>query len=181
MIDRECIYCGICESQTTRVHERDHFIPRARGGAVVSNNIVTACRHCNQLKANILFPSVDVCRRWLIRRYWQSERFADYRRLAFRGMNPEQYDATLRANGKDIEPMEWTRYSKHRRNGALAASVGERLLACHGIRVTAADWTLMKIDADEWTDGNVSMLLRLAWRAYREQRLAIGAAQVRNS
>ena len=62
-----------------------------------------------------------------------------------------------------------------------AASDPAAMMEGRSIRVSETDWVLMKIDADEWTDGNVSMLLRLAWRAYREQRLAVGAAQVRSS
>lgn len=43
-----CAYCG--EKFDTRELTREHIIPRARGGRDVWSNVVTACRHCNEVK-----------------------------------------------------------------------------------------------------------------------------------
>lgn len=44
-----CAYCG--ERFDKRDLTREHIFPRARGGADVWANVVTACRHCNERKA----------------------------------------------------------------------------------------------------------------------------------
>ncbi len=45
-----CQYCG----QGLPAHDLtfDHVIPRSRGGRTLWNNVVTACGHCNLVKAN---------------------------------------------------------------------------------------------------------------------------------
>lgn len=45
-----CMYCGrpFAEHQLTR----DHIVPRSRGGADRWENVVAACRRCNQYKGN---------------------------------------------------------------------------------------------------------------------------------
>lgn len=43
-----CAYCG--SSGTAATLTRDHKIPLARGGQTVDDNLVTACRSCNQRK-----------------------------------------------------------------------------------------------------------------------------------
>lgn len=46
-----CAYCG----QTFSYHQlsRDHIVPTSRGGVDTWMNCVTACRTCNQAKANL--------------------------------------------------------------------------------------------------------------------------------
>jgi len=41
---------------TQKTRTRDHFIPRAAGGACLGGNIVSACPKCNVAKAN-RFPT----------------------------------------------------------------------------------------------------------------------------
>ena len=45
--DHTCQYCG----QQTRELTIDHVVPRFRGGAHVWENLVSACKSCNQRKA----------------------------------------------------------------------------------------------------------------------------------
>ena len=47
-----CMYCGdpTRESDLTR----DHIVPKSRGGRDVWNNVVAACKRCNQRKGNRL-------------------------------------------------------------------------------------------------------------------------------
>ena len=47
-----CMYCGeaMRESELTR----DHIVPTSRGGKDVWNNVVAACKRCNQRKGNRL-------------------------------------------------------------------------------------------------------------------------------
>jgi hypothetical protein len=40
-----CVYCGLPNAATV-----DHVIPRSRGGAHASENLVRACRRCNSQK-----------------------------------------------------------------------------------------------------------------------------------
>lgn len=44
--DHECVYCGaIAESL-------DHAKPKAKGGETISNNLLPACKSCNQDKGS---------------------------------------------------------------------------------------------------------------------------------
>lgn len=45
---KRCVYCG----KVTKKLTKDHVIPKAKGGAKHSSNIVMACRPCNQVKAD---------------------------------------------------------------------------------------------------------------------------------
>ncbi|TNW08178.1 HNH endonuclease, partial [Xylella fastidiosa] len=48
--DHLCLYCG---QQFSRFQlTRDHVIPISKGGLDTWENVVTACFHCNSLKAN---------------------------------------------------------------------------------------------------------------------------------
>lgn len=53
-----CAYCGHTygKGQLTR----DHVTPRSRGGPNTWNNVVTACKGCNQWKADTLVTELDV-------------------------------------------------------------------------------------------------------------------------
>lgn len=53
-----CMYCG----RTFAAHEltRDHIIPTSRGGLDRWENVVAACRRCNQHKANFLLEEVGM-------------------------------------------------------------------------------------------------------------------------
>ena len=61
--EHQCQYCGnhFRESELTI----DHVIPRSKGGTNSWDNVVTACRACNQLKSNYLLENSPVS---LIRR-----------------------------------------------------------------------------------------------------------------
>lgn len=45
---RACVYCGV----TSVPLERDHIIPRSRGGSDRASNLTVACRRCNQDKGD---------------------------------------------------------------------------------------------------------------------------------
>lgn len=45
-----CLYCG--QSYPDHKLTRDHVVPSSRGGKDVWQNVVAACRGCNQLKDN---------------------------------------------------------------------------------------------------------------------------------
>ena len=53
-----CMYCGepARESELTR----DHIVPTSRGGKDVWNNVVAACKRCNQRKGNRLPDEVGM-------------------------------------------------------------------------------------------------------------------------
>jgi len=46
---RICMYCG--ESSMAKILSRDHVTPLSMGGADAWNNVVTACKRCNNFKA----------------------------------------------------------------------------------------------------------------------------------
>lgn len=45
---KECIYCGVTDVRL----ERDHIVPKSRGGSDRLANAVLSCRRCNELKGN---------------------------------------------------------------------------------------------------------------------------------
>jgi len=45
--DFECAYCGTEENLTI-----DHVVPRSKGGADFTKNVVCCCHSCNQSKSN---------------------------------------------------------------------------------------------------------------------------------
>lgn len=53
-----CQYCGATPGR----HELtvDHVVPRSRGGRHDWLNLVTACKHCNQVKGSSLLSEVDM-------------------------------------------------------------------------------------------------------------------------
>tara|TARA_R110002094_G_scaffold162456_2_gene147229 strand:- start:296 stop:871 length:576 start_codon:yes stop_codon:yes gene_type:complete len=53
-----CMYCSkqFISSQLTR----DHIIPTSRGGEDKWENVVSACRRCNQHKANFLLEEINM-------------------------------------------------------------------------------------------------------------------------
>ena len=53
-----CQYCGATPGR----HELtvDHVVPRSRGGRHDWLNLVTACKHCNQVKGSALLSEVDM-------------------------------------------------------------------------------------------------------------------------
>lgn len=53
-----CMYCGntFSESELTR----DHIVPLSRGGLDVWENVVSACRRCNQHKGNFLLEDIGM-------------------------------------------------------------------------------------------------------------------------
>ena len=61
-----CQYCG--DRQAMRCLTYDHVVPRVRGGRTVWDNIVTACRSCNNKKGRLtcdeagMFPLKDPVR-----------------------------------------------------------------------------------------------------------------------
>jgi 5-methylcytosine-specific restriction endonuclease McrA len=44
----KCVYCGSSENLTV-----DHVRPRSKGGTDTADNLVTACRPCNQAKGSM--------------------------------------------------------------------------------------------------------------------------------
>jgi len=48
--NNQCAYCGQSEDL-----QQDHFIPLSKGGEYTLNNIVPACRRCNEIKNNSIF------------------------------------------------------------------------------------------------------------------------------
>ena len=44
----KCVYCGSSENLTV-----DHVRPRTKGGTDTADNLVTACRPCNQAKGSM--------------------------------------------------------------------------------------------------------------------------------
>jgi 5-methylcytosine-specific restriction endonuclease McrA len=44
----KCVYCGSSENLTV-----DHVRPKSRGGTDTADNLVTACRPCNQAKGSM--------------------------------------------------------------------------------------------------------------------------------
>lgn len=53
-----CAYCG--HSYKRGELTRDHVTPRSRGGSNSWDNVVTACRGCNQWKADKMLTEVDL-------------------------------------------------------------------------------------------------------------------------
>lgn len=56
--ENQCQYCGIHfrEAELTI----DHVIPRSKGGSNTWDNVVTACKSCNQRKSNFLVENSPV-------------------------------------------------------------------------------------------------------------------------
>jgi len=53
-----CMYC--LESMSDRHLTRDHIIPISRGGLDEWTNVVTACKACNQRKANKMLEDISM-------------------------------------------------------------------------------------------------------------------------
>jgi len=59
----QCQYCGKYFESSHRSHElltRDHIVPKSRGGKDVWENVVAACRRCNQHKGNHLLEETTM-------------------------------------------------------------------------------------------------------------------------
>ncbi|NIB39125.1 HNH endonuclease [Pseudomaricurvus alkylphenolicus] len=54
----QCLYCGRYFSRPDL--SRDHVIPRSRGGQDRWENVVAACKRCNQHKGNWLLEEIDM-------------------------------------------------------------------------------------------------------------------------
>ena len=46
--DYKCVYCGSSKNLTV-----DHVRPKSKGGTDTADNLVTACRPCNQAKGSM--------------------------------------------------------------------------------------------------------------------------------
>ncbi|GMG87026.1 HNH endonuclease [Biformimicrobium ophioploci] len=55
---RYCLYCGNRFSAAALT--RDHVHPISRGGRDIWENVVSACRRCNQFKGNALLQELDM-------------------------------------------------------------------------------------------------------------------------
>ena len=49
----KCVYCGNNDLAQLTI---DHRVPLSRGGLTNQDNLVTACRSCNQRKGNDTWP-----------------------------------------------------------------------------------------------------------------------------
>lgn len=56
--DYRCMYCG--KSFSFMQLSRDHVQPTSRGGADKWENVVTACKRCNQHKSNCLLDEIQM-------------------------------------------------------------------------------------------------------------------------
>lgn len=56
--DFQCLYCG--EYFVAEALSRDHVIPTSRGGTDRWENVVAACKRCNQRKGNALLDEIDM-------------------------------------------------------------------------------------------------------------------------
>jgi len=54
----QCLYCG--NKFSTERLSRDHVIPKSRGGQDRWENLVTACKRCNQRKGDSLLEEIDM-------------------------------------------------------------------------------------------------------------------------
>ena len=54
----QCMYCGMKQPDVQLT--RDHIVPRSRGGQDRWENVVAACRRCNQHKASKLLEEVNM-------------------------------------------------------------------------------------------------------------------------
>lgn len=87
--DRKCVYCGAKNVPL----EIEHVVPRSRGGSDRVSNLVTACRPCNQAKADRTaaefgFPNVQALAKQPLRdaAAVNTTRWALYERL--KGLGP---------------------------------------------------------------------------------------------
>lgn len=48
----QCFYCG--QSVSPKALTMDHIVPISRGGKSTKNNVVTACKTCNNAKKHLL-------------------------------------------------------------------------------------------------------------------------------
>ncbi len=53
-----CMYCG--KQYGNSLLTRDHVMPLSRGGLDIWENVVTACRSCNQTKDNALLSEINM-------------------------------------------------------------------------------------------------------------------------
>jgi 5-methylcytosine-specific restriction endonuclease McrA len=63
----KCAYCGI-EFDENILPEKDHIIPRSKGGYNIKENIIPSCRYCNSKKHNKILDSnnlpIPLFRNW---------------------------------------------------------------------------------------------------------------------
>lgn len=57
---RKCFYCG------KRATTLDHVIPRSHGGSNDIDNLVAACEPCNQVAGQMVFPSREHKRSYIL-------------------------------------------------------------------------------------------------------------------
>ena len=56
--DYMCLYCGVV--LPPRILTRDHVVPISAGGRDEWENVVSACRPCNQRKGNYALETIDM-------------------------------------------------------------------------------------------------------------------------
>jgi 5-methylcytosine-specific restriction endonuclease McrA len=74
-----CVYCGFDGStfEGWAFLQVDHFKPRSKGGTEESENLVTACIVCNQMKGAFEWPTIEEAKieiqKWWrqMREYWE--------------------------------------------------------------------------------------------------------------
>ncbi len=96
-----CAYCGGLANDP--VLEREHVVPRSRGGSNRVANQVIACRTCNEAKGNALPEQ------------WLAQLRASHRKIdTTRARNMEKVFAGLRPSLRDAAAVNATRYATGR-------------------------------------------------------------------
>ena len=67
-----CSYCGLQRRNNEREMERDHIVPRSKGGSNHSSNFLVCCWQCNRIKSA---KSLDEARPLLNQRRYGWPRF----------------------------------------------------------------------------------------------------------
>lgn len=75
---RRCVYCATALTPETAT--LDHVHPMSRGGTNAAGNLVAACRHCNQLKGDLLPLE------FFLRYPWAGANFMRYARAVHRAL-----------------------------------------------------------------------------------------------
>lgn len=76
----KCGYCGCKLTNSTGT--RDHIIPESKGGPTTWENMIAACKNCQQKKADRFCKDVGMFPKWTPKEPLYSERFLNNIRIA---------------------------------------------------------------------------------------------------